>query len=43
MGSLAGEGLRMSGLNFLIDAKRSFRAIPSAQSVGGGINGAAGT
>lgn len=39
----AGEGVRMSGLNLLISTIRPFRAISSAHSVGGGVNGAAGT
>lgn len=34
-----GEGLRMSGLNFLISAIRPFRSQPSVNSIGGGVNG----
>lgn len=39
LGVPAGEGLRMSGLNLLVSAVRSFRAGPVQQSVGGGVNG----
>jgi len=39
LGVSAGEGLRMSGLNFLISTIRPFRAQPAAASVGGGTNG----
>ena len=35
----AGEGLRMSGLNFLISTIRPFRAQPANVSVGSGANG----
>lgn len=35
----AGAGLTMSGLNLLISTVRPFRAIPSGNSVGGGVNG----
>jgi hypothetical protein len=35
----AGEGLRISGLNFLISTIRPFRAQPQQYSVGGGTNG----
>jgi hypothetical protein len=39
LGVSAGEGLRMSGLNFLISTVRPFRAQPANVSVGGGTNG----
>lgn len=35
----AGEGLRMSGINMLISTIRPFRAQPSVNSIGGGVNG----
>lgn len=36
----AGEGIRISGLNLLVSAKRSFKAQSAANSIGGGTNGA---
>lgn len=39
LGVPAGAGLTISGLNLLISAMRSSRAIPSSISVGGGTNG----
>jgi hypothetical protein len=39
LGVPAGEGIRMSGLNVVVDAKRGWRAGPVPQSVGGGVNG----
>ena len=35
----AGAGLTMSGLNCIVEAKRSYRAGPVPQSIGGGTNG----
>lgn len=43
LGVAAGEGLRMSGLNLLINPVRGFRAGPVQRSVGGGSNGGART
>lgn len=43
LGVAAGEGLRISGLNLLISAIRSFRAQSAGKSVGGGVNGSGGT
>lgn len=39
----AGEGLRISGLNLIISTIRSFKAIRSGNSIGGGVNGGANT
>lgn len=39
LGVPAGEGLRMSGLNFLISTIRPFRSQPGNVSIGGGVNG----
>lgn len=39
LGVPAGEGIRMSGLNFLISTIRSFRAQPANVSAGSGTNG----
>lgn len=39
LGVPAGEGVRMSGLNLIVEAKRSSRAGPVNQTVGSGTNG----
>ena len=41
LGVPAGEGIRISGLNFLVAMKRGFRAQPTSETVGGGSNGRA--